>query len=258
MYERVNFKNHIVENPRTYNFTDNPDGTKTMEPAPGNIIQQGTPLNAENLNRMDAGLYNLDAYTGEPEELDDMFLKNQTKAINDLARPAYNKEEELTELISGESFKKAFGKISRAIIDFKDHLKAKNPHNISINDLESWSTLNFNDVFEIPEGYEFNLNTSKVYRKGNHIYAQLVSVGTATALNGSFTPLHVKPDFIPYIQQTRGTRINSSSSGQAYSPCSIGVFTSGNLIVYVSESKTYGNDRYTWTSNGGMSVDWEL
>lgn len=47
---RLVWKDRIVERPRTFNKIENPDGTITLEPAPGQVIQEGTPVNAENLN----------------------------------------------------------------------------------------------------------------------------------------------------------------------------------------------------------------
>lgn len=49
---RINWKDRIVERPRTFNTQNNPDGSITLIPAPGEIIQEGTPVNAENLNRL--------------------------------------------------------------------------------------------------------------------------------------------------------------------------------------------------------------
>lgn len=43
------FKDRVVEFPHRYTITENGDGTITLTPAPGNIVQEGTPLNANNL-----------------------------------------------------------------------------------------------------------------------------------------------------------------------------------------------------------------
>ena len=48
-YKRTNWKDHVVERPRTYTETSNDDGSKTYTPAPGEILQQGTPQSATNL-----------------------------------------------------------------------------------------------------------------------------------------------------------------------------------------------------------------
>lgn len=48
----VVFKDRIVEYPSRYNMQQNSDGTITLIPAPGVIVEQGTPLNAGNLNSL--------------------------------------------------------------------------------------------------------------------------------------------------------------------------------------------------------------
>lgn len=55
-YTRQIWKDHIVEKPRTYTQTVNSDGSITLAPAPGEIIQQGTPINAEHLNHIEDGV----------------------------------------------------------------------------------------------------------------------------------------------------------------------------------------------------------
>ena len=54
-YEPINWKDRIVEKPRTYNVQNNPDGTITLIPAPGTVIEEGTPVNAANLNKLEQG-----------------------------------------------------------------------------------------------------------------------------------------------------------------------------------------------------------
>ena len=55
-YEPINWKDHVVERPRTYTEVVNGDGSITHTPAPGEIIQQGTPQSATNFNKMDNGI----------------------------------------------------------------------------------------------------------------------------------------------------------------------------------------------------------
>ena len=57
MYERIGWKNHVVEYPLRRTIDDNGDGTYTVTPSPGEIIQQGTKQSAENFNHMDEGIY---------------------------------------------------------------------------------------------------------------------------------------------------------------------------------------------------------
>lgn len=54
--KRIRWKDHVVERPRTYTKVENPDGSETYTPAPGEVLQQGTPQSATNFNTMEDGL----------------------------------------------------------------------------------------------------------------------------------------------------------------------------------------------------------
>ena len=56
-YKRTNWKDHVVERPRTYTEAANSDGSKTFTPAPGEVLQQGTPQSATNFNHMENGIH---------------------------------------------------------------------------------------------------------------------------------------------------------------------------------------------------------
>lgn len=47
------WKDRVVEKPRTFNVQNNADGTITLIPAPGQIVEPGTPVNATNLNGLE-------------------------------------------------------------------------------------------------------------------------------------------------------------------------------------------------------------
>lgn len=55
-YKRTNWRDHVVEHPDTYNVVNNEDGTITQYSAPGEIIQQGTPMNEAHFNNMESGI----------------------------------------------------------------------------------------------------------------------------------------------------------------------------------------------------------
>ncbi len=56
-YKRMPWQDRVVERPRTFTETINPDGSKTLTPAPGVIVQEGTPVNAAQLLRMEQGIW---------------------------------------------------------------------------------------------------------------------------------------------------------------------------------------------------------
>lgn len=78
-YGKKLWLDHVVERPRTYTETVNSDGSKTFADAPGEIIQQGTPLSAENFNHAEEGLQDVAA------ALDALYSYIMVK----LARSAY-------------------------------------------------------------------------------------------------------------------------------------------------------------------------
>ena len=55
IFNPINWKDRIVERPRTYTEVINQDGSRTDTPAPGEIQEAGTQISATNLNRMDQG-----------------------------------------------------------------------------------------------------------------------------------------------------------------------------------------------------------
>ena len=61
-YERTVWKNREVEKPRTFTKVDNPDGTITLTPAEGNIIEPGTPIIASNMNKIEDEIELLDTH----------------------------------------------------------------------------------------------------------------------------------------------------------------------------------------------------
>lgn len=57
-YTKTTWKDHVVTRPRTYTKVTNQDGSETFTPAPGEVTQEGTPINAANLNHIEEGVAN--------------------------------------------------------------------------------------------------------------------------------------------------------------------------------------------------------
>ena len=57
--KRIVWKDHVVERPRTFSEVSNSDGTKTLNPAPGEVKQQGTPMSAKHFNTMEEAIQHI-------------------------------------------------------------------------------------------------------------------------------------------------------------------------------------------------------
>lgn len=58
-YTKTEWKDRTVENARTFTMAENDDGTVTLNEAPGEVYEEGTPLNAENMNHIEEGIEQL-------------------------------------------------------------------------------------------------------------------------------------------------------------------------------------------------------
>ena len=92
-YEKTVWKDHVVERPKTYRMVENADGTVTLVPETGQVIQQGTALNAENLNKIE------DALEAHETELGDR-LEKAGGTMTGSIRMSGNAVQELKEPVS--------------------------------------------------------------------------------------------------------------------------------------------------------------
>lgn len=70
-YKKTLWKDRVVEKPNTYRSVENPDGTITLYPITGQVIEKGTPVSAANLNKIENGIVELN------EQLDNKANKNE-------------------------------------------------------------------------------------------------------------------------------------------------------------------------------------
>lgn len=56
MYDLILWKNRRTEIANTYSITENADGTVTLTPVVGEVIEAGTSFNQTNMNNMDNGI----------------------------------------------------------------------------------------------------------------------------------------------------------------------------------------------------------
>lgn len=72
------WEDRIVEKPKTFTVQNNPDGTITLIPAPGQIIQEGTPVNAINLNGIETDILQSQQNI---QSITDSFMSHETDYI---------------------------------------------------------------------------------------------------------------------------------------------------------------------------------
>lgn len=63
MYQKNLWQDHVVEYPNRFIETNLGNGMVEEVPAPGEIIQQGTPQSARNFNNMEEGIFNANELT---------------------------------------------------------------------------------------------------------------------------------------------------------------------------------------------------
>lgn len=94
-YNPTNWKDRIIEKPNTFNVQENSDGTVTLIPVTGQVLQQGTPLNAQNLNKIEQGLVETNSQLAQTEQVinSKIGLINHIKADKNEVRLIENKIE---------------------------------------------------------------------------------------------------------------------------------------------------------------------
>ena len=83
MFSIVTWQNDVWDPARTYRFTNNPDGTVSVQQA-GTHMQTGTPQSADNFNRIEQGILDTQIATGLLNQM--MMHKNteNDKRLTDL------------------------------------------------------------------------------------------------------------------------------------------------------------------------------
>ena len=76
-YKKTLWKDRVVEKPNTYRSVENPDGTITLYPITGQVIEKGTPVSAANLNKIENGIVELNEQL-EQNKNDILKIKDYT------------------------------------------------------------------------------------------------------------------------------------------------------------------------------------
>lgn len=81
-YIKTLWKNRVVERPKTFNMQNNADGSTTLIPAEGTVVEAGTPVTARNMNNIEDGIANLDVNKMDKVIKDDTLPKKYVFGIN--------------------------------------------------------------------------------------------------------------------------------------------------------------------------------
>lgn len=82
--KRTHWVDHVVERPNTYREVTNTDGTVTHQDASGTVIQQGTPISATNLNKLEEALQHYAVAFDMLLTINYALSRAQQKQIDDL------------------------------------------------------------------------------------------------------------------------------------------------------------------------------
>lgn len=83
VYEKKEWKNRVVEKPMTFVAMSNLDGTVTLQPKEGNVAEEGTPVDAENMNRIEQGIDYIDKNIGDIVNLKTTDKTSIVNALNE-------------------------------------------------------------------------------------------------------------------------------------------------------------------------------
>ena len=78
-YNKTLWKDRIVEKPNTYRKVENSDGTITLYPVTGQVIEKGTPVSAANLNKIENGI--VEVYKELDTKIDGVANKGTTVEV---------------------------------------------------------------------------------------------------------------------------------------------------------------------------------
>lgn len=81
-YTKTQWTDRIVQRPRTYTHTENEDQSVTHTPAPGLVVQEGTPRSALNMNHIEQGIEDC------AEAVNDLEIEKVGETVYDVSIPA--------------------------------------------------------------------------------------------------------------------------------------------------------------------------
>lgn len=99
----------------------------------------------------------------------------------------------------------------------------------------------------------------KIYRRGKTYYWHFTAAGAATSgTSGIISVGTVASAYRPAVTMTCAVAINITTSGQVFGSATCLIKSSGEIQVVTGQnSKTFGNNSYSWATNNGMTITWQ-
>lgn len=166
-YTKVGWKNRVVQRPRTYTETTNQDSSVTHTPAPGTVVQAGTPRSAENMDHMDQGIKDCADMVNTLEvglrqtqttlNTHNTRISNNERSITDIQRVNEQQSSDIARLTSAHN---ALAEDEEALEGRTDaHIaKRDNPHNVTKEQLGLGSVPNVSTNNQTPTYSEASSN----------------------------------------------------------------------------------------------------
>lgn len=196
-YEKTLWKDRVVEKPNTYRSVENPDGTITLYPITGQVIEKGTPVSAANLNKIENGIVELG------EQLD---RKANLNSIFTMA----NMGQDVKEAMTGGSV----AVVGKNTILEENIVKGQiTPPTTSF--LKSKGNLVDNSYFKITKGKYLNGNTGQIATAINDNYVVVenfisVEVGKTYVFNSAVSWLYCYDSAEKFINRVATTDCSST------------------------------------------------
>lgn len=214
-YTKTEWKNREVEKPRTFSLTENPDGTITLTPAEGEIIEPGTPIVAVTMNNIEDGieaahneLAGKETPAGAQAKADAAASTGVAAAGAVQANLVSHLSEEATELVRGHMSSADKAKLNGIATGANNYVhpgSGTNPHGTTKSDV---GLANVTNIVQAPLTLTLNPQTA------NYIFAigdagKLITMDSTSAR--TFTiPLNSSVQF-PIGAQILLTRINTGA-----------------------------------------------
>lgn len=178
-YQKTLWKNRLVERPRTFKMLQNADGSVTLDPAEGQIIEAGTPINAGNLNKIEDTLEAHESHLAEIMTDDERLTeaKDLTGSINELFTNANNGKQYWVDvvgspLVNTDTFATLKSKTQTLKNTMATNLTEKGQASFGTESLSELIN-KINELSEIKNGYyidKVDININYLYKTGQNLF----------------------------------------------------------------------------------------